>query len=90
MLAEHWERCQERAASVGEVLPRDAFVFSLEPDSSTHLVPVVGVTAVQPPRSRLGIETHLHCLRHYSATELIGAGVDVRTVAGGWATAVAE
>jgi hypothetical protein len=31
---------------------------------------------------RLDIDTHLHCLRHYSATELIAAGVDVRTVAG--------
>ena len=31
---------------------------------------------------RLGIETSLHKLRHYSATELIAAGVDIRTVAG--------
>jgi integrase len=31
---------------------------------------------------RLGIETTLKNLRHYSATELISAGVDVRTVAG--------
>jgi integrase len=31
---------------------------------------------------KLGIKTHLHALRHYSATELIAAGVDVRTVAG--------
>jgi len=31
---------------------------------------------------RLGIDTHLHNLRHYSATELIAGGVDVRTVAG--------
>lgn len=30
----------------------------------------------------LGFDTHLHQLRHYSATELIAAGVDVRTVAG--------
>ncbi|GHF15834.1 hypothetical protein GCM10017786_57090 [Amycolatopsis deserti] len=30
----------------------------------------------------LGLDTHLHQLRHYSATELIAAGVDVRTVAG--------
>lgn len=29
----------------------------------------------------LGIDTHLHALRHYSATALITAGVDVRTVA---------
>lgn len=30
----------------------------------------------------LGIETTLKSLRHYSVTELISAGVDVRTVAG--------
>ena len=30
----------------------------------------------------LGIRTTLHKLRHYSATELIAAGVDVRTIAG--------
>jgi len=32
--------------------------------------------------NKLGIDTHLHALRHYSATELIAAGVDLRTVAG--------
>lgn len=31
---------------------------------------------------RLGIGTHLHTLRHYSARELLSAGVDLRTVAG--------
>jgi integrase len=30
---------------------------------------------------RLGIRTTIHKLRHYSATELIRAGVDIRTVA---------
>lgn len=32
--------------------------------------------------ARLGIRTHIHALRHYSATELLTAGVDLRTVAG--------
>jgi hypothetical protein len=32
--------------------------------------------------ARPGWDIHLHQLRHYSATELIAAGVDVRTVAG--------
>jgi integrase len=32
--------------------------------------------------ARLDIDTTIHKLRHYSATELIAAGVDIRTVAG--------
>ena len=32
--------------------------------------------------ARIGWDMHIHQLRHYSATELIAAGVDVRTVAG--------
>ena len=32
--------------------------------------------------SKLGIRTHLHAMRHYSATELLASGVDLRTVAG--------
>lgn len=31
--------------------------------------------------AKLGIDSHLHALRHYSATEFT-AGVDLRTVAG--------
>ncbi len=32
--------------------------------------------------ARLGWDMHIHQLRHFSATELIAAGVDIRTVAG--------
>ena len=38
---------------------------------------------------KLGIRTHLHAIRHYSATELLASGVDLRTVAGGSVTAAA-
>ncbi|MDN5849870.1 MAG: tyrosine-type recombinase/integrase, partial [Nitrococcus sp.] len=81
-LTEHWERCSARSESLGVPLTRDAFVFSLAPDGSAHLVPSSVSQRYSRLAARLGIETHLHCLRHYSATELIAAGVDVRTVAG--------
>lgn len=81
-LAEHWERCSARAAAGDAVLGNDAFVFSLVPDGSVHLVPSSVSQRYSRLARRLGIDTHLHNLRHYSATELIAAGVDVRTVAG--------
>lgn len=33
-------------------------------------------------RLRRGIRSSIHMLRRYSATELIAAGVDIRTIAG--------
>ena len=57
-------------------------MFSLVPDGSKHLVPSSVTQRYGRLERRLGIDTHLHNLRHYSATELIAAGVDVRTVAG--------
>jgi integrase len=81
-LTEHWERCRERADAGGVPLARDAFVFSLAPDGTEHLVPSSVTQRYRRLVARLGIDTHLHSLRHYSATELIAAGVDVRTVAG--------
>jgi integrase len=70
VLAEHHERCAARAAEIGLTLPADAFVFSLTPDGSAHLVPDSVSQRYRNMASRLGIDTHLHALRHYSATEL--------------------
>jgi integrase len=81
-LSEHWERCSARCEALGLTLPRDAFVFSLAPDGSEHLVPSSVTQRYSRLAARLGIDTDLHSLRHCSATELIAAGVDVRTVAG--------
>jgi integrase len=81
-LAEHRSACEDRAAALGTSLDHDAFVFSLTPDGSTHLLPRSVTQRYRRLTQRLGIDSHLHTLRHYSATELIRAGVDVRTVAG--------
>ncbi|MDR7300869.1 tyrosine-type recombinase/integrase [Haloactinomyces albus] len=82
ILTEHRDRCRARAESLGEALSGDGFVFSLSPDASTWLVPSSVTQRYERMATRLGIEATLHKLRHYSATELISSGVDVRTVAG--------
>jgi integrase len=82
VLREHRRRCEERAALVGMPLSADARLFSYEPDGSTCWLPDTVTQRYGRLALKLGIKTHLHALRHYSATELITAGVDVRTVAG--------
>jgi integrase len=82
VLSEHQARCRARAAELGVELSGDSFVFSGAPDGSTFLTPGALTQRYNRLAERLGIETNLHKLRHYSATELIAAGVDVRTVAG--------
>lgn len=57
-------------------------MFAGAPDGSTYLTPGALTQRYNRLAERLGIETNLHKLRHYSATELVAAGVDVRTVAG--------
>lgn len=82
VLAAHRERCEERAEALGIQLPRDAYVFSLAPDGSAPLKPDTVTQRYGRLVKRLKINTTLHELRHYSATELIAAGVDARTVGG--------
>ena len=82
ILREHRTHCEERAAELHLTLPKDGFVFSLAPDCSTPLRPDTVTQKYGRLAKRLGVRTHFHALRHYFATELIAAGVDVRTVAG--------
>ncbi len=82
ILREHRRRCDERAASLGLAVRPDGFVFSLTPDSARQIRPDTVTQRYGRLAKRLGIDTSLHALRHYSATELIAAGVDPRTVAG--------
>ncbi len=82
LLAAHIERCRARCRALGVDLTPDSFVFSTAPDSSTPLRPDSVTQRYGRLAKRLGIRTHLHALRHYSATELLTAGVDARTIAG--------
>lgn len=72
--------CAERAGL--KEMPADGRIFSLMPDGSTWLKPDSVSQRYDRMCGRIGLKTTIHKIRHYSATELITAGVDVRTVAG--------
>ncbi len=76
-------QCESECTALGTKLPRDAFVFSSQPDGSVALLPSTVTQKYRRLAIRVGLRsTRLHALRHYSATELLTAGVDLRTVAG--------
>jgi hypothetical protein len=81
LLAYHQAR-HRRAATIGATLTDEAFVFSPAADGATCCKPAALTTRYRRLVRSLGIATTLHKLRHYSATELLAAGVDLRTVAG--------
>jgi integrase len=83
LLNQHRELWEQRCSDLGCALNPDAFVFSPAPDGSAPCAP----RAISQRYRRMVIKlklrsTRLHSLRHYSATELVAAGVDLRTVAG--------
>ncbi|PSL08193.1 DNA-binding transcriptional regulator YhcF (GntR family) [Haloactinopolyspora alba] len=82
LLGEHRDRWVARMAALGMELSQDAYVFSLKPDGSEPRIPDSVTQRYGKLARRLGIRTTLHKLRHYNATELIAAGVNIRTVAG--------
>ncbi|MCW2716395.1 tyrosine-type recombinase/integrase [Pseudonocardia sp.] len=81
-LAEHRDRCREQCR-VAEVQPiAAAYLFSYRPLHDRPCDPSGVTRRYVRMCAEPGIDSHVHALRHYSATELLSAGVDLRTVAG--------
>ncbi len=82
LLRTYRQQCELDASAVGATIATDGRVFSSSVDHRSWLKPSSVSQRYQRMCARLGWDMHLHQLRHYSATELISAGVDPRTVAG--------
>lgn len=83
VLAVHREACEELAAKCGAKVSATSFLFSHDVDFSTAWRPNYATLAFGRLRDELGLEgVKLHHLRHFSATQLLSLGIDVRTVSG--------
>jgi integrase len=83
LLRHHRAKVDEWASGARVAVQPDGFVFSHTPDASKPFRPDNVTGFFTRVRNSLGLrEVSLHDLRHFTATQLIGAGVDVRTVAG--------
>nr|WP_225954175.1 site-specific integrase [Kibdelosporangium phytohabitans] len=81
LLTAYLNHRRHHAATHGITLVPNAFLFSSSRDGSTCIAPNTLSQRFRRLTTRLGIRTTLHKLRHYNATELILAGVNLRTVA---------
>jgi integrase len=83
VLGRHRNRCEARAEVADATLPDDAFIFSPAVDGSQPWRPDGVSLALRRMRTRLGATSGtLLSLRHFAATQLLAAGIDIRTVAG--------
>lgn len=82
VLQEHRARYEAAMRQLDVEPAKDAFLFSYEPMCDRPYDPSGVTHRYARMCASLDIDSHLHALRHYSATELLTAGVDLRTVAG--------
>jgi integrase len=81
VLAAHRERSEASCAGVGAELSGESFVFKARPGSDVPLDPNAATRRFIRLCQRLEIRgVRLHDLRHFARTQLIAAGVDVKTV----------
>ncbi len=80
ILRRHRVQVDTLASELGVTLAPDAFVFSRSPAGLEPIRPDVVSKFTKRVAVKAGVDTHLHSLRHFSATQAIAAGFDAVTV----------
>lgn len=70
------------AEAAGVELPDDGFILTLDPSGATPTRPDHITQRFHRLTKEVGVNLRFHDLRHFTATQLLGANVDPRTVAG--------
>jgi integrase len=81
VLAAHRQRAVEALAAVGLGLADRAYVFTNDPAGATAWNPDWTSHQVAMIASRAGVSMNVKSLRHYTATQLLGGGIDLRNTA---------
>jgi integrase len=79
-LRRHREEVDRRALGLELEIPDNAFMFSISPAGSEPIRPDWLTKHAARAAEAAGVDTHLHALRHFSATQGIAAGFDPVTV----------
>ena len=82
VLGRRWDFQRWHADQVEVALVADPYVLSREPTGKEPLAPHGLSRALARLNQGVGLDYHLHELRHFTATTAIAGGADIRTVAG--------
>jgi integrase len=81
-LARHRTRTEKAAASIGRRVDPDDQIFASDPEGRRPWRPELATRRWERLRARSGLgHMRIHDLRRFVATQLLTAGIDVRTVA---------
>ena len=81
VLAERKQHAQALLADVGVKLPPNAYVFSSDPTGLTPWNPDWVSHKVAEVAGRKGVSLNVKALRHYTASQLLAGGIDLRNTA---------
>jgi integrase len=82
LLAEYKEACRKEALAAGDQLDEEGFIFSADGFGKMPRNPDTVSDWFRQVAKAAGVQTTMHGLRHYNATQMLSSGIDLRTAAG--------